>query len=366
MDPRDIHDTVIAAYRQQNSQHPDPPPDRDDPYADVGPPDEPPGPPPEDPTPVYADAILTRSALKNLPSPQPLIDDTLDLGTTALLYGKWATAKTFIALDWAASVATGRRWQGRDTEQHRVLYIVGEGAFGFKGRLDAWETGWHNTIGDEWLHILPIPVNLTNHAAVNNLLALVDWGAYEFVILDTLARCMVGADENSAKDCGVVVDTLTRILARTPAGRGVVLGVHHAGKDGKTLRGSSAFEGGADTVYFTSRDGAVITLEREKRKDGPESDRHELRLGPIEGTGSCVIESHRGSGTSTRGRDLSSIWSQHFSETGCTSGQLRDVANMPSTTFYRALSDLLKSGELVNAGTHNAFGVRRTSKNAEM
>jgi hypothetical protein len=66
------------------------------------------------------------------------------------------------------------------------------------------------------------------------------------------------------------------------------------GKDGKTLRGSSAFEGGADTVYFASRDSDVITLEREKRKDGPETDRHELKLGAIEGTGSCVIESHRG------------------------------------------------------------------------
>ena len=87
-----------------------------------------------------------------------------------------------------------------------------------------------------------------------NLAALIVWGGYSFVILDTLARCMVGADENSAKDCGVVVDAMTRLLGRTPGGRGVILGVHHAGKDGKTLRGSSAFEGAADTVYFTSRD----------------------------------------------------------------------------------------------------------------
>jgi hypothetical protein len=33
----------------------------------------------------------------------------------------------------------------------------------------------------------------------------------------------------------------------------------------------------------------VITLDREKRKDGPEADRHELRLSPIAGTESCVI-----------------------------------------------------------------------------
>ncbi len=62
-------------------------------------------------TPLFADTLLSRSDLRNLPVPQPLIDNVLDQGTIALLYGKWSTAKTFIALDWAACVATGKRWQ---------------------------------------------------------------------------------------------------------------------------------------------------------------------------------------------------------------------------------------------------------------
>jgi hypothetical protein len=43
-----------------------------------------------DRTPVLADRILTRSALRKLPDPEPLIDNVLDQGTTALLYGSWA------------------------------------------------------------------------------------------------------------------------------------------------------------------------------------------------------------------------------------------------------------------------------------
>ena len=83
--------------------------------------DDDPGPPepPADPgpmMPVLADKLLTRSALRDLPDPKPLIDNVLDQGTTALLYGKWGTAKTFVALDWAASVATRRKWQGRHVE----------------------------------------------------------------------------------------------------------------------------------------------------------------------------------------------------------------------------------------------------------
>jgi hypothetical protein len=314
----------------------------------------------DDSTPVLADRLLTRSDLLNLPDPEPMIDNVLDQGTTALLYGKWGTIKTFIAIDWAASVATGRPWQARDTQQRRVLYVVGEGAFGFKGRVDAWESGWQHKIGDDQLSILPEPVNLINSSDVNNLRALIDWGGYDFVVLDTLARCMVGADENSAKDCGVVVDAMTRLLASTPGpGRGVVLGVHHAGKDGKTLRGSSAFESGADTVYFTSRDERVYSVTREKRKDGSEHDHHLLELDPIPGTNSCVIKagsswSHVGE-TNERTATLRLIMSQHFGLTGATSAQLRQLAvddgPMTKATFYRALSDLLEQGWLINTGT---------------
>lgn len=309
-------------------------------------------PPDDEPdTPVLSDHILTRSALRSLPDPEPLIDNVLDQGTTALLYGAWATAKSFIALDWAASVATGRRWMSRETVQRKALYVAGEGAYGFKGRVEAWETGWHTKISDDWLHIYPRPVNLTERREVDQLRALIEWGGYSFIVLDTLARCMVGADENSAKDCGEVVDAMTRLLQSTPDQRGVVLGVHHTGKDGKTMRGSSAFEGGADSVYFTSRDEQVITLDRKKRKDGPENDRHDLKLAQIDGTGSCVVELHRSTATTGRGQALSCTYDTCFANTGCTSTALFEVSGLPKHTFYRALSDLLEAGELINIGT---------------
>lgn len=325
-------------------------------------PDDDPGPPEPPPDtaepagkantiPVLADMLLNRSALRALPDPEPLITNVLDQGTTALLYGKHGTSKTFIALDWAASVATGRRWQGRRTEQRRVLYVAGEGAFGFKRRVDAWETGWQTQIEDDDLEILPRPVNLTRTLDVANLAALIEWNGYGLIVLDTLARCMVGADENSARDCGIVVDAMTRLVGHTPGGRGVVTGVHHSGKDGKTFRGSSVFEAGADTVYSTSKDGAVVILNREKRKDGPEYDRHELKLDPITGTDSVAISVHRGGGQTERADKLLSTFVQHFASIGATKAELRNVAEMPSATFHRALSDLLKSGHLVNHGT---------------
>lgn len=313
--------------------------------------------PPSDKTPVLADVLLTRSALFDLPDPEPLIDDVLDQGTLALLYGRWGSGKSFIALDWAASVAQHRAWQGRETEKRRVLYVAAEGAFGLKGRIHAWERGWGTQIGfqtqivDGNLDILPRPVNLTNAADVRNLRALIEWGGYGFIVFDTLARCMVGADENSARDCGVVVDVLHRLRQHTPGGRGVVLGVHHTGKDGKTFRGSSSFEAGADTVYSVTLDGAVIILDREKRKDGPQVDIHRLRLDPVAGTESCIISVSRGVEPNDRGDKLLSHMKSHFAGRGAYATQLLESSEMPKTTFYRALSDLLERGELINDGT---------------
>jgi AAA domain len=249
-------------------------------------------------------------------------------------------------------VGTGRSWQGRSTDKARVLYVAAEGAFGLKGRADAWESGWQTTVADDHFDVLPRPVNLTNQADVREIIALVGWNGYGFVVFDTLARCMVGGDENSAKDCGEVVDALTKVREATPSGRGVVLGVHHTGKDGKTFRGSSAFEAGADTVYAVSLDGAVINLEREKRKDGPRDDMHELRFESIEGTLSGVINRHRSNGKQGgQTESLLLIFDRNFRDTGASKSDLRAAADMAPATFHRAIGGLLRDGLLINQGT---------------
>ena len=303
-------------------------------------------------TPVLADLLLTRSALRQLPKPEPLIDGVLDQGTVALLYGKWGTYKSFIALDWAASVATGRAWQGRPTEQRRALYVAAEGAFGLSARTDAWELGWHTTIHDGTLDILPRPVNLTNTAEVANLAALVDWGGYGFVVLDTLARCMVGADENSAKDCGEVVDALHRLREHTPNGRGVV--TRRPPQPARTAKRSAAPQCSRPAPTPSTpppTTATAVILDREKRKDGPQVDSHRLQLDLIDGAGSGVISVSRGVRQDDRASNLLSHFKSHFHDRGAYATQLLEVTEMPKATFYRALSDLQKRGELINEGS---------------
>jgi hypothetical protein len=376
--PRDVpepggHYDVGDTTFEPKTREPDPPVGLDDAPATAGLMIDGPGATSEAAElPRLATLLLTRDALKELPDPEPLIDDTLDRGTTALLYGRWGSLKSFIAYDWAASLATGRAWQGRPTKKTKALYIAAEGAFGFKGRTDAWERGWHTTIADDDLHILPHPVNLTRPVEVDELRALIQWNGYGFVVIDTLARCMVGGDENSAKDCGLVVDALIKLRHATPDGRGVVLGVHHTGKDAKTFRGSSVFEAGADTVYSTTHEGAMVVLKREKRKDGQPLDRHQLRFDPIDGTGSGVVGVvYTGDTKGVSGPKLADIVhdviaampGRTIESTRMLYAGMRRVGHQFDEKKIRdAVDDLVVAGRLVELpGKNNARGYRATA-----
>jgi len=317
-----------------------------DPYADVPPPDHPPGDRSKPRAkPPLRDRVLTRGALAQLPEPQPLIERTIDRRTVAVIAGHFGTLKSFVLQDWAASIATGRNWMGRPVEQGSVLYVAAEGAHGLHPRFTAWEYGWQRDIPDDQLHVLPEPVNLLDAGAVADLAGLA--AGRHLVVIDTLARCMVGADENSAKDMGIAVDALYRL--RDATNGGTVAAAHHTGKDRATIRGSSALEAGVDTVYTTEGDARLMKLSRTKRKDGPREDLLQLRLSPVLDSG--VIVSAIAADMNAKARDLMSVFMSAFGSTGATKAELRNVAALPSATFHRSVNELVEGGLLVNTGS---------------
>ncbi|RFU23030.1 AAA family ATPase [Geodermatophilus marinus] len=278
------------------------------------------------------DRLLTRSSLAELPEPEPLIADTIDRRTVALVAGHFGSLKSFVAQDWAACVATGRPWMGRPVQQGSALYVAAEGAHGLHPRFTAWEHGWQRRIPDDALTVLPEPVNLSDSAAVAELCELVAGRA--LVVVDTLARCLVGADENSAKDMGIAVDALYRL--RDATGDGTVVVLHHTGKDRATVRGSSALEAGVDTVYQTEGDARCMRLSRTKRKDGPREDQLQVRLNPVLSSG--VIVSAIGADMNSNARTLMSAFMSAFGTTGATKADLRNVVDMPPASFHRSLT----------------------------
>jgi hypothetical protein len=302
------------------------------------------------PAPVpLIERVLNRKQLADLPKPTPFIHNTLDLGTVAVLAGYFGSLKSFIALDWFACAATGFAWNNRSVEYGKCLYIAGEGAHGLHQRLNAWEEHRQTEIPADSLQVLPEPVNLGDDGAVRQLADFVQRNQFRFISVDTLAKCMPGMDENSARDMGMAVANLYRLRAATRDG--TVLAVHHTGKDRSTIRGSSALEAGVDCVYKSEGDASMVQLSRTKRKDGPMEDVHRLSFDPVSGTESGVIVSQTTLGLRPGTETLLSQFRSHFSSLGSTGNQLLEISGMPRASFYRALKELVEAGVLINTGT---------------
>lgn len=296
--------------------------------------------------PSLADLLLRRSDLGSLPQPEPIIEDTLDARTVAVLAGRNSTGKSFLALDWSCCIATGKAWQGRPVHlPGRVLYIAAEGAHGLDQRVSAWEHAWGRQVDD--LDVLPLPVNLYSGARFAELRRLVGEAQYRLVVVDTWARSTVGGQENNNSDSTAAFE---RVDALRQTGASVLVVAHTDAGDNKT-RGASALDDNADTLYRMKGDPALLELRRDKRKDGPREDFHQLRLKVV--LDSCVVENVRGQDHVLNGRAeaLLSVFRESFTDSGCSKAELRNVAEMAPATFARSLKALVEQGHLLNSGT---------------
>lgn len=171
-------------------------------------------------------ALVRGNDIHNVPPPSPLVAGILDLDALALLYGPSGHMKSFVAQSLALSVATKTWWFGHKVEPGPVLYIVAEGLSGVGIRADAWQVK-NRVWGCGDLYWLPMAVNLLDAKWRDGLEHLVADLKPVLIVIDTLARCMTGGDENSAKDMGRVVEAAEGL--RRPSGACVLL-VHHTGK----------------------------------------------------------------------------------------------------------------------------------------
>jgi len=227
---------------------------------------------------VLLGRFLDQTALNELPDPEPLIDGILDRDTLARMVGKPGCGKTFLALDMACCVATGQPFGAHATRhQGRVVYLVAEGASGWKTRLNAW-TAVHNAgqpLTAEQLMIVPFPIQVADDKEWLDLRKALVHLDPALIVFDTQARITVGMEENSATEMGKLVHRLD--LLRTDRGRrSTVLLVHHLGHNGDNGRGSSSVLGALHTELRVVDGGdapdgrRIVRLHVDKQKDDVE------------------------------------------------------------------------------------------------
>ena len=234
--------------------------------------------------------LTSSSKLIDLRPPEALIDEVLTREGFAVLYGRWGTAKSFVALDWSLCIQGGLPWQGREVHQGNVLYVVGEGLYGMSNRVRAWlqEFGPDET---PEVDFHKGPVNLLRGQDVDYLVEAVKNRAIQLVVIDTLNRGLAGGDENSSTHMGQVIMAVEKLQAQGSA----VLVVHHVGWNGE-FRGHSSVPGAADRMIRVNKaEDGTIWLKNTKSKDSAEFDPIPLHLKIVQlpWESSCVLTGNR-------------------------------------------------------------------------
>jgi hypothetical protein len=217
-----------------------------------------------------------------------LVESILPKQAFIALYAPPASYKSFISLDLAEAIATGRDWMGyRIPKKGAVLYICGEGHGGMGARVKACKIQNQSPDGAN-LYIIRAQLNLRSSQedfdkliqAISELIAQID-DPLEIIILDTLMRMSGGGfNENSSEDMGAFITQAGKLQELFTC---ALLVIHHSGKDvTKGLRGHSSLLGAVDTELEIQRQDSVINssdasvignaiLTVSKQKDGADS-----------------------------------------------------------------------------------------------
>ena len=218
--------------------------------------------------------------LRSMPPVDFVVDGMFTRHGLAVVYGEPGAGKSFIAIDLALCIAYGKPWHGHAVEQGSVLYIAGEGVGGLGKRVKAWQA--HNKVtSDAPFHVLPTAVKFRETEDVEKLMRTIDGlgGPFKAVFIDTVARALLGGDENSSTDIGLFVDACDAVKRHTGS---AVIAVHHSGKDSsKGMRGSSAMLGAVDTSMRVSKVEDAITMITEKQKDAEPADDLAFKMTPV-------------------------------------------------------------------------------------
>jgi hypothetical protein len=167
--------------------------------------------------------------------------------------------KSYLILDIALSLATGREWRGhrlvgRDGGPGKVHYVMAEGLDVNKCRRDAWlryhgvdgnELRGHFIVSDGEGLLLTVP-------GIAQYRVFVQKDKPDLIILDTKNALFTG-EESSGRDHGEMIRALNTL--RKDAGGATVVLIGHSGLgDPSRSRGSNAEEAGVGTATRISRD----------------------------------------------------------------------------------------------------------------
>lgn len=201
-----------------------------------------------------------------------LIKDFVNRGALVQLFGASNAGKSFVAIDWALSIASGTAWAEKEVfNPGAVVYVAGEGIHGISKRVKAWfsehpeanpsKTPFYRSSGPT---ALLDPKRLEETGRMIEDVAK-EHGSVAMVIIDTLNRNFGDGNENSTEDMTKVVAAADKIIQKFGC---AVCIVHHTGHgSADRARGSGALRAATDFEYAVERRGDTTVIRCKKTKD---------------------------------------------------------------------------------------------------
>lgn len=202
---------------------------------------------------AFLKACIDPSSSPDIELPSYHIYPHLPCGGCHLIVAPPKGGKTFVALELCWSMATGDPFLGR----HPVdagglwLFIAGEGEAQTRLRWQMMQRKRGVQLPPNSLLIYPRPVNFTEEAEVDTLIAAAKLCGAKGLIVDTASRCGAGAEDSN--DMPAFVAGLTR--AANDASLTVVILHHTPLVDAKRARGHTALPAAIDTQWFMETEG---------------------------------------------------------------------------------------------------------------
>lgn len=194
-----------------------------------------------------------------------LVKGYVTLDSLSAAFGDPGCGKSFLAIDLACHIATGRPWRGQPVKQGKVLYIAGEGKNGLSKRFKAWFE--HHDEAPRNIKICTIPIALTDPAGMASLVSEIKAMPESpvLIVVDTINRNFGPGDENSTADMTRAIAGLDALRIATGA---AIFGLHHSGHNDKNRgRGSSVLRASLDCEFAVEKFDATVQVRCTKAKD---------------------------------------------------------------------------------------------------
>jgi len=198
-----------------------------------------------------------------------LVDELIPAAGLVIIWGKPKCFKSFLALDIMFHVVQGWEWHDRAVRQGSAIYCAFEGAHGYRKRIAALLSHYGLDYDDNApLHVIAGNANLIadHRILIRDIKSQLGDEKINAIVLDTLNKSLHGSE---SKDVDMA-NYIRAAEALRDTFNCVVVIVHHCGYDETRPRGHSSLPGAVNVQAAVTRDGALVTMEIEYMRDGPE------------------------------------------------------------------------------------------------